>query len=55
MLTASGEAAVEPGGMSFSRSLKNFGLAMAPGSASVPTIRSKATGAGVNSKPKRVG
>ena len=45
---------VVPGGMSFSRSPKKVGFTSEPGSASVPTIRSKATGAGVNSKPKRV-
>ena len=46
---------LEPAGICDSRSGKNFGLAKSPGWDSVPTIFSKATGAGVNSKPKRVG
>ena len=45
---------VVPGGMSFKRSLKKVGFTIEPGSTSVPTIFSKATGAGVNSKPNRV-
>ena len=52
--TASDVGRVLPGGMSFSRSLKNRGFTIAPASASVPTSRSKPTGAGVNSKPMRV-
>ena len=54
VFTAPDDAAVLPSGMSFSLSLKNLGLWIAPGSDAVPTMRSNATGAGVNSKPKRV-
>ena len=41
-------------GSGASKGTYEVGFTIDPGSASVPTIRSKATGAGVNSNPKRV-
>ena len=49
MFTAAEEVSALPGGICLMRSLKNFGFTGAPGSDSVPTMRSKPMGAGVNS------